>query len=285
MLNYILYRIGQFIALATPLRLSYWIAVFVSDLHYMFARQDRLAVTNNLKVIFPEKSEKEIARIRIKVFRNFAKYLVDFFRFSKIDKEYIKKNIKIDNIAYINEALSCGKGVIVLSAHIGNWELGGVVVALSGYPIWVVALTHKQKKVNDFFNAQRKSKNVSVIPVGRAVRQCLNVLNENKLIALVGDRDFSQRGAVIDFFGKPTILPEGPAAISLKTQAVIVPGFMFRNDDDTFTLRFEKPVEFTPTLDKQKDIKALMLQYKTIIEDYIRQFPDQWYMFKKFWVD
>lgn len=285
MLYYILYRTGQFIALTLPLKMAYHIATFVSDLHYIFADKDRRAVKENLKAIFPEKSNREIRKIRIRMFRNFAKYLVDFFRFSKLDINYIKKNIKIENRQYFEDALSKGKGAIAVTAHLGNWELGGVVIALLGYPFWAVALQHKDKKVNDFFNFQRESKGMKVIPVGHAVRQSLNLLKENKIVALAGDRDFTGKGVAMDFFGKPTFLPEGPAAFSLKTGASIVPGFMYRNKDDTFTLRLEKPIEFVPSNNKNKDLIDLIKSYKVIIEDYIRKYPDQWYMFRKFWID
>jgi lauroyl/myristoyl acyltransferase len=284
MYNYILYRIGQFIALNVPLKFGYMLAVFFSDLHYIFADKDRKAVKENLQAIFPEKSDREIRRIRIRMFRNFAKYLVDFFRFQKLDKEYIKKNIRIENIHYFDEAYAKGKGVIVLTAHLGNWELGGVVVSLSGYPFWVVALPHKDKRVNIFFNSQRESKGIKVIPLGKAVRTCLNVLKENRLLALAGDRDFTEKGIVLDFFGKPAFFPEGPAAFSLKTGSIIVPGFMLRNKDDSFTLTIEKPIEFNPTGAKNKDLRELMERYIAIFEDYIRRYPDQWYMFRRFWI-
>jgi len=218
------------------------------------------------------------------MFRNFAKYLVDFFRFEKIDIEYIKNNIHIENRHYFEEALSKGKGVIVVSAHLGNWELGGIVIALLGYPFWAVALPHKDRRVNNFFNFQRERKGMRVIPLGKAVRACLNLLKNNKMVALAGDRDFTQKGIILDFFGKPTFLPEGPAAFALKTGAIIVPTFMLRNKDDTFTLTIHKPIEATPTEDKDNDLRELIMRYKIIFEDYIRRLPDQWYMFRRFWV-
>lgn len=292
MLNFLLYRIGQFIALNTPLKIGYAIAVFVADIQYFFAFRDKNTVKKNLKVIFPDKTDKEIKDISRRMFENFGKYLVDFFRFSKLDQGYIKKNIKIENIDYFNQALSKGKGVIVLTAHLGNWELGGVVVALLGYPFWVVALPHKNKKVDEFFNNQRQSKGIHVIPFGKAARQCLSLLRENKMIALVGDRDFSEKGLVLDFFGKKTHFPLGPAAFAIKTGAVIVPGFMFRNSDDSFTLRIEEPIEFKPKADiigpqeiTDKDMNNVIGQYINIFERYIKERPDQWYMFRRFWIE
>ncbi len=284
MLNYLIYRLGQFVALALPLKLAYAFAVFVSDINYLFARADKAAVENNLKAIFPERNIRSIHRIRRSMFRNFAKYLVDFFRFSLLDAKYIKQNITIENKAYLDEALSKGRGVITLTAHIGNWELGGVVIALLGYPFSAVALPHKDKKVNDFFNHQRQSKGMKVIPLGKAVRQCMGILRKNEVLALVGDRDFTENGIIIDFFGKKAIFPEGAAAFAVKTGAVIIPGFMFRNPDDTFTLRFEKPLEIQPTQDKKTEIRDLIMHYKQIFEEYIRRYPDQWYMFRRFWI-
>jgi lauroyl/myristoyl acyltransferase len=283
MLNYILYRIGQFIALTFPLKVGYGLAIFFSDLHYIFSPGDRATVKENLKAIFPDKSDREIRRIRIWMFRNFAKYLVDFFRFEKIDAEYIKNNI-LENIRYFDDALKKGKGVIVLTAHLGNWELGGVVTALLGYPFWAVALPHKDRRVNNFFNSQREKKGMRVIQLGKAVKACLNLLKENKMVALVGDRDFSVKGFTLDFFGKDTFFPEGPAAFSLKTGSAIVPGFMLRNKDDTFTLRIERPLEFTPSGNKNNDLRQIIGKYKLIFEDYIRKYPEQWYMFRKFWI-
>lgn len=285
MFNYLIYRIGQFIALHLPLRVSYKIALFISDLHYIFSRKDRLIAKENLRVIFPDKSDSEIRKVRVMIFRNFAKYLVDFFRFSKLDSKYIKDNVKIENMHYIDGVLSKGRGVITVTAHLGNWELGGVVIALLGYPFWAVALPHKDKRVDKFFNLQRETKGVRVIPLGKAVRQSLSVLRENKVLALVGDRDFTEKGLILDFFGKPTLFPQGPAALALKTGARIVPGFMLRNEDDSFTLRFEKPLEFTPSGDRNKDITGLTAQFRDIFENYIRKYPDQWYVFRKFWKD
>jgi len=291
MFNYILYRIAQFIALNLPLRVGYGLAVFCSDIHYMFADKDRRFVRENLKVIFPEKSRREIRRIRIKMARNFAKYLVDFFRFSKMDLEYMKKNIKVENAHFFDEALSKGKGVIILSAHLGNWELGAVAVALLGYPFWVVVLPHKHKYVDRFFNAQRESKGIKVIPLGKAARLCMTALKKNELLALVGDRDFTESGIVVDFFGKPSIFPKGPAALALNTGAVILPGFMVRNADDSFTLCIDKPIECNPPVGAERklrfsdhDLMEVIKQYKGVIESYIRKYPDQWYMFRKFWI-
>ena len=285
MFNYYIYRFGQFLALTFPLRLVYFLGASLAGIYYCLAFHDRRFVKANLRIIFPEKSSRELRKISRMVFRNFAKYLVDFFRFERLDRAYIDKNIKLENLHYFDQALAKGKGVVVLTAHLGNWELGGVVIAQLGYPFWAVALPHKNKKVNDFFDGQRNRKGVKVIAMGKAVRSCITEIRNNHMVALVGDRDFSEKGIVLDFFGKPMHFPEGPAALSLMTGASIVPGFMLRNPDDSFTLRIEKPVEFTPSGNKEKDLADLIGVYKNIIQDYVRKYPEQWYVFRKFWVE
>ena len=283
MLNFFLYRFGQFIAVNLPLKFVYGIGEFLAYLHYVFAFRDRRYVRNNLKVIFPRESSRFINRTSRKVFQNFAKYLVDFFRFEKLDRSFINKKVKLENLENFDQALKQGKGVIVLTAHLGNWELGGVVIAQLGYPFWAVALPHKSKKVNDFFDRQRNRKGVKVIAMGKAVRSCISEIRKNHMVALVGDRDFTEKGVIVDFFNKPTHFPEGPAALSLMTGAPIVPGFMLRNPDDSFTLRIEKPINFQPSQDKKRDLIELVAMYNKIFEDYILKYPDQWYVFRNFW--
>ncbi|MFH1355191.1 MAG: lysophospholipid acyltransferase family protein [Candidatus Omnitrophota bacterium] len=283
--NYTLYKIAQFIAMNFPLKLAYLIAVIISDVHYVFANIDRFNVKQNLRAIFPEKTNREISKIRIRVFRNFAKYLVDFFRFQRIDENYIKKFVKTENLHYLEEALSKGKGAIIVSAHLGNWELGAVVVAQMKYPLWVVAMVHKEGKVNDLFNAQRYSKGIKVIALGKAVKACLKVLKDNEIVALVGDRVFSGKGAILNIFGKPAYFPNGIAAFPLMTGASVIPAFMVRNEDDTFTLTIEKPLEIAPTGDNEKDMIGINKEYIGLFEQYIRKYPDQWYMFRRFWIE
>lgn len=283
MISYFFYRIAESLALLLPLRLAYTFATVLSYIYYIFAFRDRREVTANLKSIFPDKPGRDIATMRFQVFRNFAKYLVDFLRFKKINESYIRENIKLVNFEHIQEGLRRGKGVIILTAHLGNWELGGVVVSSLGYPLVSVALPHKSREVNRFFNEKRESKGLKILSLGSAAKSCLRALRQNQLLALLGDRVFAEKGRVVEFFGRPTLLPEGTAVLALQTQAAVVPGFMLRNPDDTFSLIFEKPIDFTLSKEREKNVEAIMIKCKEVFERYIRSYPQQWYMFRRFW--
>jgi KDO2-lipid IV(A) lauroyltransferase len=115
------------------------------------------------------------------------------------------------------------------------------------------------------------------------VRGSLAVLRNNGILALVADRDFTRNGGVeVDFLGRKAILPRGPAALALKTGAVILPVFMLRNTDDSFTLKIERPIRQS---DRQTDELGLVYVYKAVIEEYVKRYPEQWYFFRRFWVE
>lgn len=280
---FFLYRIGIFISLRMSLKSAYGIAVVMGRVYSFFSFRDRFAVYDNLKVLFPNMKRKKIKKISRRVFGNFCKYLVDFFRFPLINDEYIRTKIKIDGREHLDAALKKGHGVILVSAHIGNWELGGGILAKLGYNISAVTLQHKHKNVDDFFASRRGVLGMKSIPFGGALRRCFKCLTDNCTLALVGDRDYFDNGVQVPFFKKKTIIPKGPAVLSLRFGSPIIPTFMIRNEDDTFTLKLGPTIVYTSLGDKDKDIRNLTLIYLRTLEDIIKQYPAQWYVFRRFW--
>lgn len=282
MMQYFIYRIGIWLSLNLPIKLAYKTASFVAFLQYKFCLKDRAAVISNLKIVLNTDDEKLLQATAKKVFINFAKYLVDFFRFSLVDKQYIEKFIKIEGIEHIVAANKKGNGIIALTGHIGNWEMSGVVTAYLGFSVNAVALSHKDSRINDFFVKQRESKGIKVVPLGIAVRKCFNALKNNELIGLLGDRDFSGSGIVVNFLGKKVKVPKGPAMFSLKTGAVIIPTFMIRQQDDSYRMFYQRPVDYILTGNEEKDLAVLTEKCVSVIEDIIKKYPDQWFMFREF---
>ncbi|MFA4992029.1 MAG: lysophospholipid acyltransferase family protein [Candidatus Omnitrophota bacterium] len=284
MFFYILYRMGYLLANALPLRATYFIAERISDAQYFLFRRDRDAVAENLSVVL-KRDIKDCRALARKVFRNFGLYLVDFFRMGHLDKDAVDSRVKVINTEYVDKALGENKGVIALTCHIGNWEMGGVVIALLGYNISAVALNHKHKKINDFFIRQREEKGLKVIPVNSMMRKCVSVLLKKGVLALVGDRDFTNTGELVEFFGRPTSLPKGPAMLALKTGSPVVPGFFLRDGRYSYKLIFDKPVEVRqrPGLTEDEVIKEATGEFAAIMEKYIKMYPDQWLIFRKFW--
>jgi KDO2-lipid IV(A) lauroyltransferase len=231
----------------------------------------------------PEATSEEIDTAMLNVFRNFAKYLVDFFKFPSLGSDYILKKIEREGFHYLDKCLSEGKGAIIVSAHLGNWELAGAAVAILGYPLSAIILEHKDKRINDFFTSRRTNNNMKVIPLGMQLKKCFTVVRSNELLAIVSDKDYTGDTEQVEFFGRKTCLPRGAAAFSIRTGAPILPCFMTRERADTFRLQFEEPIRYERSGDYDKDVRGLMERYVAVFERVIRAHPDQWYAFEKVW--
>ncbi len=281
---YLLYLVGGFITRIIPVTICYFLAEIVGRVYYLFAKNDRVELADNLRIILgKDKDEKLINKHIRRIFVNFGKYLVDFFKFSRFTKEYLTKKIKMIGVERLNDYIAEGKGVILVSLHLGNWELGGAVLAAMGYPTNAIVLEHKDKRINAFFVNQREINNMKGIPLGFQLKQCFKVLKNNEILAIVGDKDYTLTGEYMEFFGHEALMPKGPAVLSLKTGAPIIACCVPRNEDDTFNFVFDAPEKYTPTGNFDEDVKNIMKSYLAIFEKYIKNYPNQWYAFKRVW--
>lgn len=279
MLGYFLYRIGEFLACSFSLGTAYKISAFFANAQFLFSKKDRIAVMNNLSIILPHESKAEIRRKTREVFLNFGRYLAEFFRYKKINQDFLKERVICKGWEHVDASLQNGKGAILLTAHLGNWELGGMAFGILGYPIAAVALDHQDKRINDFFRIRREGKGVEIIPLGVAVRRCFKALKQNKLVAILGDRDFSNTGYSIHFLGREKKIPRGPAVLALHTGAPIVPVFVTRGTNNHITVECLPPITFS----SDHNEIDVMRRYASIIEEQIRKYPTQWLMFREFW--
>ncbi len=285
MFKFLAYKFGQFLIRRISLKQAYQLANFLSDIHYFMSFRDRRAVRNNLRIITG--SDENLNVKTREVFRNFGKYLVEFFGIANdLDENFLKDKVTIVNRQYLEQAQSCGKGVIMLTAHIGNWELGGLVMGMLGFPTLAITLSHKERPVNELFNKQRQLRGVVSVPIRQAVSRCLSALKENKFVGVLADRDFTSSGEKVPFLGREALIPKGAALFAYKTGATILPSFFLRQEDGRFSLEFEEPI-YPVFLEsdriQQKDMITLIKQYAQVIEKKIRVYPTQWMVFREFW--
>ena len=285
---YLLYKIGQFLAFILPLKLTYRIAEAIGNLYYLLAKRDRKIVTDNIRVVLNyTNNSRPIGKVSRRVFVNFGRYLVEFFRTPKITSQYIKEHIKIEGRENLDQALRLGKGVLLLSAHLGNWELGAAVLSMLGYKINIVAWTHKNKLVSRFFVRQRQGKGIKIIPLGAGIRKVFAALKINELVAVLADVDYlnPQAGIRVRFFGRDAIMPKGPAAFALKVACPVVPIFVLREKRDTFRLILRKAIMYNATGNREQDLIGLTEKISRTMESHIGLYPEQWFMLTARWPD
>lgn len=277
---YYLFILGKFIANILPRRIVYPLAWFLAAWRFCFYKNDRRNVIYNLSPIVKDKAE--LVKKSFQCFVNFSYYLADFFRYSKLNKRFVDKYVRIDGRENIDRVIAEKKGILFLTAHLGNYELGGAVTALLGYPLYVVALTHKDKRVNEFFDAQREMTGLKVIPANVAVKKCFSLLKNAGMAAFLADRVFTGCGVKAEMFSRYAQVPKGPAFFALKTGACLVPGFFIRENKWFYRLIFDKPIYID--LDSATE-QSIIEQYIPVLEKYIGNYADQWYLFEKYWSD
>ncbi len=283
MFHFLVYRTFKILAVILPIRLSYWIADGIAEIYSLFHPTSRRIIFENLSTVLKGKPERDIRSFVRATFRNFAKYLIDFLRASRMDRRFIERYVKVENREHLDNALKDSRGVIALSAHFGNWELGGIVTSLLDYPINIIALSHKNVWVNDLFVRQRLMKGVKVIPLEEAYQTGISILSRKEVLALLGDRSFSGAGIKTTFFGEEIIFPKGPALFSLRKNSPIVPVFFLREKGPYFRLVFEKPI-YPPSAGTTRErMEKVACQFLRILERYIKAYPDQWLAFWRVW--
>jgi len=277
------YLIADFLSRKIPRHFAYWLSLRIADGYFFFDFRGRQAVMANLRQVMAFRgchpTERELRLTARTTFQFFGKYLVDFFRFQRLSETDIKRLVTIEHPEYIEQAWQMGKGVIAVTAHLGNWEIGGAVLAGMGYPINVVALRQPSVKLNDFFQKHRRKRGMVVIPLGSSVKRLMGALRRKEFIALLADRDYSDYHEPTNFCGIPACMPRGASWLAAKTGAVVLPGFVLRNEDDTFLMKLYPPIIPSEGVTQE----SIQVRINAALEDAVGAYPHQWFMFHPVW--
>jgi len=270
------FQLAQWLSTHLPARAAFRVAEMASDVQWRTAAADRRAVQTNLSLALGEPVPDASPLIR-EVFRNFGRYLVEFFR----SHQLTPPDVQIEGYDYLLQAQRGRRGIIMLTGHLGNWELAGVLVRRLGFPVAGVALPHKDPDTNRLFNRQRQRCDLEVIPLDQAAtHRCLSVLKNGGLLGLLGDWELTGNSVRTTFLGREVSLPRGPALLSLRGQAPILPTFLIREGMWKFRLCFEPPLWPTAHQPIEASLRTLVHAYVATLERYIKRFPSQWLLFQ-----
>jgi KDO2-lipid IV(A) lauroyltransferase len=266
------WRISQWLGERASLSLMYRLAEAVADRQWRASAKDRQAVQANLTLALGAPVPERSPVVR-EVFRNFARYLVEFFSLHRIQTSAVE----MDGLEHLHEAHRRGRGVIVLTAHFGNWELAAVIIRRLGFTLRAVALPHADPRTDRVFNEQRRRCGIEVIPLGpAAMHQSLRCLREGHLLGALGDQSFAGHGLPARLCGRTVTLPSGPSLLSLRSQAPIVPTFLVREGGGKFRLCFEPPMWPQTHPAGRSAFAQLTQRYAAILQQYLTRFPSQW---------
>jgi len=267
----------------TPLRPALWMARRLGDIMYFTNSKRRSIAYANLKSAFPEKNLCEIKKINKRHFENLGMTIIELMKFPVMGKRFTDKYTNLENAEGIKEALKKQKGVIILTAHFGNWEMGPLIINANGHNMSIFARKQKHARLNNLLNRHREIVGSKVIAKGFSVRDIIKTLGNNGIVAMLSDQDAGANGVFVNFFNRPVSVARGALVFSLKTGAAIMPSFMNRVGSGKHSLKIGNPLELINTQNEEKDIKENLRKITKILEDYIRKFPDQWLWLHKRW--
>lgn len=217
-----------------------------------------------------------------RAFASYARYWVDAFRLPGKTTEEVDAGIIIEGGQYVDEALAKGNGLIMAMPHIGAWDYGGAWVG-HHWPLTVVAERLEPPELFAWFCEQREANGIRVIPLGpEAGAGLLRALKNNEVLGLLCDRDIAGDGVSVEFFGERTTLPAGPATLSLRTGAPILPNAVFQEGDRVRGV-IRPPIEYTRSGRFRDDVAALTQVLAHELEILIRRAPEQWHVFQPNW--
>ncbi len=277
------YRTVSLLAAILPRRAAYATAKAASAWAYRNRHTVRQALEANLRIVLEACGvavpECELEQMVRRNFDNFGKYVVDFFQMGRLSPEALDRMVTVEHIEYLAQCRRMEKGIIVLGAHLGNWELGANVLERYGCRIAAVVRPQPTARLDALFQSRRAGRGIHVLPMGGGASPVPAMLKRGELVALLGDLDFSAKQRRTPFFGKPARLPWGPAVLAARTGAPILPAFVLREADETFRFCLYPPI----MPDQFQSIDAIQERICSVLEEVIGNHPDQWFAFDPLW--
>src|SRR5215468_2807426 len=232
----------------------------------------------NLRLAFPDWSEAQRRAVMKGMTRNLGWMAAEFARFPRYTAANIENVVILDGHENFLAGQGRGKGVIYLTGHIGAWELSSFAHALYGFPLHYMARPLDNRPLDSLVNTYRGLSGNLPIYKNEAARVMLKVLKNAGTVGILADQNtMTEEGVFVDFFGKPACTTTGIARVALHTDAAVVPGYAYWDENlRKYRLRFEPPVELIRTGDLERDVVANTERFAKVIEQIVRTHPDQW---------
>lgn len=283
---YWIWRIAAAIAQRLPRALLYPAAVALGDAAYvLWGAKRTIAKRNFSRVLARPESDREVARVARRSFRNFAKYVVEIMRFPALRPEDIERQVVIDGWEHLHAATSRGRGLIFASIHFGNFEVGGARIA-DEIPLNVIADDLANQRLMDLLVDYRAHKNINIHSSTGAARKALQALRRNEMVGLMmdlGPRALAFDTVRTEFFGAPADFPRVAADLARVSGAPIVVAAVRRERDNTFRGIALPPIFVDKTREATQEMQRVTETIARSLEQLIRGSPDQWYIFRPMW--
>ncbi|MBI4587257.1 MAG: lysophospholipid acyltransferase family protein [Candidatus Rokubacteria bacterium] len=268
-----------------PGPLGLWVGRRLGDLAYWILPGRRAVARQNLeRALGAERSGRALGRLCRESFRHLGMMLVEactlFFRSPSI----LLSRVDVEGVDHLKAAAAHGRGILLLTAHFGNWELLAASHVHTGYPLSVVVRPLDFALLDRLVTRFRERSGVEVIPKRRALRGMREALRRGSMVGILLDQNASRReGVFVPFFGKPASTSKSLALLALWSGAPVVPVFIQREAAGRHRVMIEPPVPAPATGDREQDVLTFTAAFARVVESRIRQQPAQWLWIHRRW--
>ena len=249
--------------------------------HALFGKRRRMA-EENMRHALSELSPTEVRSEVRKMFIHLGIVAMELLMLKRFhDEPDLSKYFDFEGLDNLREAHARGKGVLLLTGHLGFWEAGTFFLPKLGFPTAFIAKKMRNPRMDAFITRNRELSGGEVIDAKRGARRILKALGEGKVVCILPDQD-NRDGEAVEFFGRPARTTTMVAQLALKTGAAVVPGFTLRTQDNRYLSIFEPPLDF-PVTDGPDNQHENTLLVNQVLEKAIRREPSQWFWLHKRW--
>ncbi|MFM7232904.1 MAG: lysophospholipid acyltransferase family protein [bacterium] len=262
-----------------PPWLGYALADMATGLHWAAFPGRRHAVMANLAVILPRASRRDRARVARDMMRSYNRMMYEFFRLPHLSREELLASVEVVGKEHLDRGLERGRGVILASTHLGNWELAAVMVAQWGYALHAVAGVQLSRWLSGAVRDTKTELSITTIAPEDGFRKIVRALDHNDPVALMVDGNLYTHGAQVEWFGRTTPFPSGPGVLAQRTGALLMCGYCVRTSPGRFRLVIEPPIDpaaYATTAELHQAVAATA-------ERHIREHLGQWCIFRPLW--
>ncbi len=261
-------------------RLGAWIA----RLGYFPLGIRRGVVESQVAMAFPEMTQREVLRISKAAYAHLGRTVIETALLPTLGPEQILELVdRIDGWDVVENALGLGRGIILVTGHLGNWELAGAYLAARGVPVAAVVRHMANPRFDRYLNTTRASHGIRLMYDDEAVRGTPRTLRQGYLIAFLADQGVRGLASTfVPFFGRLAKTPRGPAVFALRLGAPLVFGASIRQPNGRYRLAFER-VEVTDSGDRERDVDAIVARYTAALERWVRVAPEQYFWHHRRW--
>lgn len=267
-----------------PLKWIYSIGSVLGKLAYYVVPSRRKIALDNLKIAFPEFPLRIRDNIARDCFISMARSCLEVVHYSKRFPDL--RNIPVEGREYLDRALNENKGVILLTAHLGNFSLICAALAQQGYKVNVITRPIKNKTIDvyaEYVKEKASVKTIASYPRKECVKQTVKALRNNELVMLLMDQNFGSGGVWVNFFGKLAATPTGPIVFALRTNAVLLPVYIIREGKSNHCIKFFSGVSLDYTGDTDETILINAVKLTGMIENWIKDYPALWTWIHRRW--